>query len=365
MRRIYHSVFAAAIALALTVQWTYSQLGQPGLSGGSGSNVLPGASVDYWFANGQYFGCGAATPPCVTTTRTTTNGTATDLLPTSVAGATYATYANNTPRINTFGLLQEEARVNHLLNSAAPATQTTGNLATGTYTLWVNGSGSATMSAGTATGCGTGTATQGNPVTVTITVLGTCTVTVAGSLNAFQFELGSPGTSLIITTAAIGSRASDVTIVTSPPGFGVNFSTFAQGIPHFPITFGTAQNMIDITDGTTANRALLARIATSGLAQFQTIGSSVANASIGTVVLAQNTATKTAAAFSSGDQAIVVNGGTPNTGTGVNVPAGLTVVGIGSRFAGGLQTFNGYIARIALWPTSRISNATMQSITAP
>ena len=148
----------------------------------------------------------------ITITRTTTN--ATNLLPTSASGASYSTFgAGVLPITSGLGILVEEARNNSLLNSTVPATQTTGSLANGTYTLWVNGSGSAVMSPGTATGCGVGTATNGSPVNFTTSgAAGTCIVTVVGSLNAFQLELGAYGTSLIVTAGATGTRnAANVT----------------------------------------------------------------------------------------------------------------------------------------------------------
>jgi hypothetical protein len=109
------------------------------------------------FANQQYYGCSPT--GCLSISRASSG---TNLLPSSASGFSYSTLGTNVLRITpTLGLLIEEPRTNQLLNSTAPATLTTGSLANGTYTLWVNGSGSATMSAGTATGCGTGTATNG------------------------------------------------------------------------------------------------------------------------------------------------------------------------------------------------------------
>ena len=49
------------------------------------------------------------------------------------------------------GLLMELPRTNYLLNSRAPATQTTGSLATGDYILWCEGPGSAAVAGTTAT----------------------------------------------------------------------------------------------------------------------------------------------------------------------------------------------------------------------
>lgn len=185
--------------------------------------VLPGAVIDMDFTTPQYFGCTPAT--CLSLTRASN---ATDLLPASASGYAYNTYANNVLAISpNVGLLSFEARTNQLLNSAAPATQTTASLGTGVYTLWVNGSGSAQMALGTGVGCGTGTATNGTPVNFTITVAGTCIVTVVGSLNFFQLELGAFGTSGIVTAGTAASRAADA--ITTIGNIGNSFYTTNVG----------------------------------------------------------------------------------------------------------------------------------------
>jgi hypothetical protein len=168
--------------------------------------VLSGASVDLDFANGRYFGGTLASLLSITRASNET-----DLLPSSASGYVYNTFGSNVLAISpTFGLLIFEARTNQLLNSTAPATQTTASLGTGTYTLWVNGSGSATPSGGTATITGAAAATNGAPNTFTVTVAGTVTVTVGGSLNFFQLEAGAFGTSGIVTAGATATRAADV-----------------------------------------------------------------------------------------------------------------------------------------------------------
>lgn len=169
--------------------------------------VTPGAVIDMNFATGQYFGCTPAT--CLSLTRALSE---TNLLPSSPSGFAYTTYGNNQFAFTANGPVIFGTRTNQLLNSTAPATQTTGALAATAQTLWVNGSGSAALSNGTATGCA-GTATNGSPVTFTPTA-GTCTVTVTGSLNAEQLEAGSYGTPLIVTAGAPVTRPNDATIAT-------------------------------------------------------------------------------------------------------------------------------------------------------
>lgn len=191
---------------------------------------------------------GAVTACGVTVARAQAGNT--DLLPASTPGYAYNTFATNTPRFTPGrGLLSEETRTNFLLNSLTPATQTTGSLATGAYVLWVNepsaGSGSATISAGTATGCvplnsvgvpsGTATATTGTWATLVITGAGTCTVTVSGSLTAFQLErcgittlLPCYGTSMIVTAGATVARPADGSLqITNAADKTVVFGTTA------------------------------------------------------------------------------------------------------------------------------------------
>lgn len=168
--------------------------------------VLPGASIDLDFANGRYFGGTLAS-----LLSTACASSATDLLPQSVSGYAYNTFGTNVNPVSpTVGVLPYEARTNLLLNSNAPATQTTASLGIGTYTLWCNGSGSVLASGGSATITGAASATNGSPNTFTVTIAGTVTVTVTGSLNAFQLELGAFGTPFIVTTGATATKAAQI-----------------------------------------------------------------------------------------------------------------------------------------------------------
>lgn len=198
----------AAISLLWLCALTPTQ--QVVLFGNLPNWVMKGASPDLDFANNRSFGCGGSFTGCLSIARAQSSSFTTDLLPSSASGFAYLTYAANTLRLDSLGLLIEEARTNLFLNSTAPVTQTINFAATGNYTLWVNGSGTITVSVGTGVGCGVGIASNGTSVTFNITVAGTCVFTKAGSLNAAQVEAGTFGTSLIITAGVALARNADV-----------------------------------------------------------------------------------------------------------------------------------------------------------
>lgn len=168
------------------------------------------ADVFFDWYNDRYWKCSNSS--CLSLSRASPG---TSLLPYSAAGAAYKTFSSgqlrNTPGV---GVLIEQVRTQLLLNSTAPVTQTTASLATGTYTLSVNGTGSALASGGTATITGVAAAINGTPNTFTVTVAGTVVVTVTGSLNAFQLELGAFATSLIVSAGATATRAAEIITIT-------------------------------------------------------------------------------------------------------------------------------------------------------
>ena len=240
-------------------------------------------------------------------------------------------------------------------------TQTTASLGTGTYTLWVNGSGSATSSAGTATITGAGAATNGTPNVFVVTVAGTVTITVSGSLNAFQCELGTFGTSFIITAGATATRAADVITLTTPPTFGSAYSLFAQFTPQAPAASLGIQFAVQVDDGTATNRVFLRREPTTGNATWRGIGGTGWNTSINGQ--ATNVRAKIAGAAAAGDQASYSTNGTlMGTAAAAVLPLGLITVRISSD-ATGVNSLNGFLERIAIWPTTRIPNTQLQTIT--
>ena len=333
---------------------------QPGLKNLIVPLYYPEPDIDMNFYQGLYYGTALSG---LTVSRASLG---TDLLPTSPAGASYNTFANNIARITPgVGLLIEEARTNYLLNSTAPQTQTTASLGTGTYTLWVNGSGSATTSAGTATATGYGAATQGSPNVIVVTVAGTVTVTVAGSLNAFQLELNpstvSYGSSLIITAGATATRAADVISLTSLPTFGSSYSMYASAIPQAPVLYNLNQMLLSLDDGTSNNRLNMYRNNSNAYAQCAGFsGGSQYWSSGNSALLTQAALAKVAVSAAPNNQNLEANGGSL-TSNATGTPATPTQAHIGCR-EDGILFGNAYIARVALWTTA-ISNSALASIT--
>jgi len=307
-----------------------------------------------WKGTGTGGGAVIAESSLLSVTRAST---ATDLLSTSASGFPYASFVSGQrARSPNVGLMVFEARTNNLLNSTAPATQTTASLATGTYTLWVNGSGSATSSAGTAVGTGFGAATNGTPNIFTLSGAGTVVVTVSGSLNAFQLELGAFATSLIVTAGATVTRAADVITATTVRAQAGTNSLFASGTPQATVTYGSNQGAVTLSDGTANNREALFRSLTTGVAGVLVTVASVSQGSAASSgAWGQSTFGKAAAAFEVGRMAVVRDGGAVVTAGSASVPA-VTTVQIGNTGAGS-GLFNGPLRVLAVWNGALSNNA--------
>jgi hypothetical protein len=331
-----------------------------GLLGGAQAGIpswaFAGSTIDLDFANGRFWGA-----PSGNFSIARIGSNATDLLPTSASGASFRTFGPNTFRVTPgLGVLIEESRINFLLNSTAPVTQTTQSLAVGTYTLWVNGSGSATPSAGTATITGPASATNGSPNTFNVTVAGTVNVTVSGSLNAFQLELGGAatlyaGSSLVITGATIGVRAAD----------NINFINTAYNIVSsnaFSAIFScmrlpATNDVILIGPNNTGGLSLEDRDVTNH--DFTQGLSSVAFLALSTTTLTTGVMTQAGMTFNPGLNAVKVGSGALATSASTTPQTVASVYGLGNAI--NARYFNGYFGRISLFATP-LSNAALGAL---
>lgn len=323
------------------------------------------ATVDIDFADGRYFQvgqpAGAALSQLLTVTRAQTGSYTTNLLPTAAIGFPYATFAANIPRLLPgAGLISEEARTNLLLNSTTPVTQTTASLGIGTYTLWVNGSGTATPSAGTATISGASAASNGAPNTFTVSVAGTVVITVVGSLNAFQLELGTFGTSLIVTAGATQARAADVMKLTNLPSFGPSYTIYASGTPEAPTSYATSQFMLAITTASGTDRIQIARTGGGSFAAFMRVGGT--NTYIQQpATWSQNTFGKIALSVTANAQNAAYNGIAMTAGSQAAIPAAPTEIDIGGLLAASF--FNGPVSRVTIFAANAFPTPALQSLT--
>lgn len=262
----------------------------------------------------------------------------------------------------------EAAATNFLLNSTAPATQTTGSLGTGTYVLWVVGTGTATITAGTGAASGLGAAVAATPIVFTVTVAGTFTVTVTGSLTRFQLENTSYPTSFIPTAGATVQRVAETLVWTptaSPGGSGL-LGTTGTIIGQFiaPSLAGATfpiQSVLAIDNGTANNRYyLFMPVGTAPLTlRSQTVAGGVTNTTLNhTGAVAANTRYRFALAWDAGNTWLALTGQpTVQTGAGVT-PSGLTTIRYGQATAGAGAHLNGWVGLIARFST-RLSTAAM------
>lgn len=182
-----------------------------------------------------------------------------------------------------------------------------------------------------------------------------------------QLELGSFATSPIPTTTVAVTRAADVITLTMPPTFGSAFSLFASwslnGLaPAGSRQFAIIPSNVGLTSfasiegfANSSNRAISRTIPTAGNSGI--ILFDPAPPVVGTTY-------KTAMAFSLDSLRGAVGGSLTTPDTVADVPTSLTTVGLGGTSTGVLQ-LNGYLKRIAIWPTTAIPNAALQGTTTP
>lgn len=202
---------------------------------------------------------------------------------TSVPGPTYKKYTRTNPALDLPGQVNEPARTNYSLNSAVPATHTTGTVPIGTYTLWQEGTGSITATAGSAVGT-FGTASNGTPATITITTAGTVVLTASGTNTWVQLESGPFKTSRILTTSAAAVRQG--TVLSFPTAGKIPVNNFAirmTVVPRQPGIGGTYPQLFGMyADGNNAvwlqftqTSSITATVKKSGVAATVSVSASL------------------------------------------------------------------------------------------
>lgn len=299
----------------------------------------------------------AALDARVTVTRTT-NATNPATYINSSGVITAAT--NNQPRFDydpvtllCKGLLIEEARANSLLNTDLLATQSV-TVTAAVRTLSFYGTGTVTLS-GTHTAVVSGTGAYPTRTTYSFTPsAGALTLTVTGTVQFAQLELGTFATSYIPTTSTSLTRNADVVSMT-----GANFSdwynategTFVAGLL-IPVIAG-GNYFFSATDGTINNEiAPRATGAAAVISSVNTGGAPQAGITAGTMVA--NTATTVSFAYKVNSFASALNGAVAQTDTSGTVPTVDRLI-IGARTST-INYINGYVRSLRYYP-QRLTDA--------
>lgn len=279
------------------------------------------------------------------------------------ASGTLQTASTNVPRftydpttLQPLGLLIEESRTNYLLNSAAPATQTV-SLGTGTYILWVVGSGSCTAAAGTAVGTGFGTANSSTAVIFTLTTAGTVVFTVSGSLTRFQCENGAFATSFISTTVSAATRAADDAFTDALEWYRASEGTFVvEGL------VPSAGFLLGFSQGATGSAPRGHIINTSSQVQLFMADSSVARNVNGSNFSALGTNSKISSTFDASYINLAKDGILATSSVGLTGPFTITRMAVGRRYGFANSYYSGAIKSIIYYP-KRLTDSELQRLT--
>jgi hypothetical protein len=260
------------------------------------------------------------------------------------------------------GLLIEESRTNALLNSLLDGT----SLATQTVvvtaaarTLSFYGTGQIVLS-GAASATVTGTGAYPTRTTLTFTPsAGALILTVTGTVQFAQLELGSFNTSFIPTAATAVTRNADVATMT-----GTNFSDWfnaAEGTFSIDCIINTkpaAQILMEMSDGTSNNRLQFQRDSSSTNLTYASIVGGAIPVNLSRTGAFVSDVGSICAAYKLDSYAVAVQGGSVATDTSGGVPP-LDRLRIGATVAGTAPS-SGWYQKISYYP-QRLINAEVQA----
>lgn len=263
------------------------------------------------------------------------------------------------------GLLIEESRTNLLLNSLIDGTSLATQSVTVTaaaHTLSFYGTGSVALS-GTHTASVAGTGAYPTRKTYTFTpTAGSLTLTVTGTVQFAQLELGAFATSFIPTDATVKTRNADVATMT-----GTNFSSWYNAnegtfFVNFinPLTSGN-RFVFEVSDVSNNNRMstyyngvptlLYCQVRSGGATQASMYGSGTPAPTVGTQSVCYGYKANNFAASRSGSDLISAGSG--------SVPTTVSQLEIG-RYYDGAQPLNGHVCKLMYWPF-KLVNAEVQA----
>ena len=259
------------------------------------------------------------------------------------------------------GLLIEEARTNLLLNSLIDGTSLSTQLVTTTavaHTLSFYGTGQIVLT-GTSSATVVGTGAYPTRTTLTFTpTAGVLTLTVTGTVQYAQLEIGAFSTSFIPTDATTKTRNNDVATMT-----GTNFSSWfnaSEGAFAYWVNIFSDNSavLLQCSKAGSGYAELLSIQREASLDRWQLLGyeGGVLRSNMLTVnnTFTINLNNKCVHSYKSASYAGSANATTLRTTTG-NIPSGLDRLGIGHDLAGSGSFMSGYVQKILYYP-QRLTN---------
>lgn len=313
--------------------------------------VLPRLALDFTTAT---------LDPRITFTRSGNTATVTDSTGVIVAvNANIPRFDYNPTTLLCNGLLIEESRTNALLNSlldgTSLATQTVVVTAAAT-TLSFYGTGQIVLS-GAHSATVTGTGAYPTRTTLTFTpIVGALILTVTGTVQFAQLELGTFATSFIPTSGSQVTRTEDVATMT-----GTNFSSwynasqgaFVATANSFTLlsSIGNPGTIFSVSDGTTGNRL---RMITTSAGIYEGAVGGASQFALG-ASFPVNTTTTLCGSYKVNDFKYARSASVVLTDTSGLIPT-VNQMQIGNFLTG--RIFNGHIENIFYYPQSFTSSET-------
>lgn len=178
-------------------------------------------------------------------------------------------------------------------------------------------------------------------------------------LVAPQLELGSSASTPIRTSGAAATRTATIARWIDPGGVLNN----DEGTLYFEgmhLGGAGARVLVSLNDGVSSNRLPILLDSTNAVG-FNPVAQGSGQGNLTGPVIAARTRFKAAAAWRSGQYALVVNGGAPVTTAGTTLPVNLSRIDLGNQINSNVAF--AVISRVAYWPR-HISTSNMQGITA-
>jgi hypothetical protein len=175
-----------------------------------------------------------------------------------------------------------------------------------------------------------------------------------------QMELGAFATSPIRTTNAAVARAAEIVKVNSPPALSGGATLFGQG---YTKSNAAVNCVLSSYDATSAERFLVYNSSFQPVALAVTASSPTFSGAFAAGSWPIDQRGKIALGYAPGSSAASFNNLAPITGSSASALPVVNNFVVGAQLSAS-SYFNGYVERVALWPTTRISNLGLQQLTA-